>query len=82
MAELKAKLTKREVADIVAELSISVQPEGVEAKATPSLFCKGWPIARPVIESLGYTSNWLVKMAVTVVLQIGEALFAKCPHPK
>ena len=64
-------LSEKHLADTVKELST--------AGAPPALFCKSWPTVKQVLKMLANASSPWVKLAVSIVLQLGNALAKKCP---
>jgi len=68
-------MTDREVEAVVSELS---RTDAARA-AVPPIFCQNWATARALLKLIGASSSSWVKLAVSVVLQIGDALYKKCP---
>ena len=70
-----AKLTEDELGYVLEELTMDT-PEAVSAG---SLFCANWPKAKAILKLIGGVSNSWVKVCVSIILQIGNALASQCP---
>ena len=44
----------------------------------PAVFCSYWPIAKRVLKALAKSESVWVRMAVRIVIQVGNVLHTQC----
>ena len=70
----------------MAKFAVEVDVDAVVAEldrdqrgAVPDLFCQHWPKARTILKYFGTSGNCIVKLACSILLNVGNALAKQCP---